>query len=108
MLSPFLSTEFLCEDHKKSKIEAMEERRGFYFVVNALEQKAVLSKSHRAQNSTLPRCKMRDYDGMRPTTQYLHYMENSVTTLPIRPSKLQHLSTCTLVFSDGYYRAKCL
>jgi hypothetical protein len=104
MLLAFLWTEFLCEDHKVENRGDGEKARSLLYSKHCRAQSRSFQK-HRAQNSKLRGCKLRDYDGMRPTTHYLHSMKNSGTTLPISSSKLQHLSTCTLVFSGGYYRA---
>src|SRR6516162_350743 len=107
MVLAFLSREFLCEDHKSRKSRRWKSGEEILLRSKHCRAERRPFEKHRAQNS-LPRCKMRDYDGMKPTNHCFDYMKSSGTTLPIRSRKLQHLSTCTLVFSDGYYRAECL
>ena len=75
---------------QESKIEAMGKRRGYYFIVNTLEQEAVLPKAIAPQqNSKLSCCNVRDYDGMRPETA-------------VRIIRKAQKSPCTLVPISTY------
>ena len=84
----------------------MEKRQGFYFVVNTVEQKAVLSKSIAPKIPNYHAAKCATMTASDPQTTTCIIWKISEPTLPISSSKLQHLSTCTLVFRNGYYCAK--
>ena len=84
----------------------MEKRQGFYFVVNTVEQRAVLSKSIAPKIPNYHAAKCAAMTASDPQTTTCIIWKISEPTLPISSSKLQHLSTCTLVFKNGYYCAK--